>query len=131
MSLKEPLLNHVDPADVDVDFDDVVVPVGVASERSEPTHAKLKSVEKPSKTFKDYIRGLSKNQLHCFETRNGVNRFGGLEIGVHPSSLRLFDYYLNYLYKFDKDGISFFITFRKQFKRDHRDDVFGSYDITL
>jgi len=80
-----------------------------------------------SKTFKDFIKELLKNQVYCFETRNGergevIGRdiiYGIVGIGAWLLSKTIYRFskvrYLNYLYIFDKDNSSFFITFRKRF----------------
>ena len=134
MSLKTPLLSDIEGIDlkdvcvvvdtaVDPAVNPDVNPDVVASKTSQPTSTvSMKKTSETFETFKEYIVGLPKNQLHCFETRNGVNANGELLPSAHRN-------YLNYLYKFDKkDGSSFFITFRKEIRRD---DVFAWYEMTL
>ena len=135
MSLKEPSLpceNGNDPysSTCDIPPEDLA-----ASERfhlsDQDKKARvfmMESITKQSIKFKEYIKGLVKDQVHCFETRNGergasivVDMFGTIfGFGAWLLSKTIYRFfkvrYLNYLYKFDKDGSPFFITFRKRFE---------------
>jgi hypothetical protein len=98
--------------------------------------------KKGKTTFKNYISTLDNDKLHCFITRNGESALkatvvvGASLIGVGLLELmqllnRVCNIrYRNYLYKFEKNGEYFFITFKKRIKKG-REDKFSDFGITL
>ena len=155
MSLSDPLIN---PDDVIFELDvkgSNINDDGVAS----PTNFRLSEVmksevqvmqkemndKKPNAIFKDYINFLTENEVHCFETRNGergvmiaIDMLTSLVgIGAWALSKTIYRFfkvrYLNYLYKFQKDGSIFFITFRKRFEKGSTSSThkFSDFGITL
>ena len=121
MSLEKPLLASISPEEV------VISNFSLNNDNTSDAIRMMTSMTQSSKTFKDFIKELLKNQVYCFETRNGervgvIGRdiiYGMVGIGAWLLSKTIYRFfkvrYLNYLYIFDKDNSSFFITFRKRF----------------